>query len=159
MATVPALVWDIGGLRASLAVDYTLLVGGNIILATVYLIALYGTIKRQLWGLIVVIGPALFYIIAEFVLHGFFFSGLRHRRSTITDFGTSRISLSYTRASRSRIEKTLKQHGHNICTVLVIKAGIKRKDLRFRVATLRFSCFLGLSYGCRVALNSRSTSL
>jgi uncharacterized membrane protein len=73
VATFLALVWDIGGLRASFAVDYTLLVGGNIILAAVYLIALYGTIKRQLWGPIVVIGPALFDIIAEFVFHGIFF--------------------------------------------------------------------------------------
>lgn len=72
VATVPALVWNIGDIRAQFAVDYTLLIGANIILAAVYLIALYGTIKRHVWGPIVVIGPALFDIIAEFVFHGLF---------------------------------------------------------------------------------------
>ncbi len=72
VSTVPALVWNIGDVRAQFAVDYTLLIGANIILAAVYLVALYGTITRHAWGPLVVIGPALFDIIAEYAFHGLF---------------------------------------------------------------------------------------
>ncbi len=46
-ATVPTFVSNIGDIRASFGVDYTLLIGANIVLAAVYGIALHGTITFE----------------------------------------------------------------------------------------------------------------
>ncbi len=49
VATVPAFVRDFGGIRADFAVDYTLLIGANIVLAANYGVALYGTVTTRTW--------------------------------------------------------------------------------------------------------------
>ncbi len=72
VASVPAFLWDIGDIRASFAVDYTFLIGANIVLAAVYSAALYGVVTRHVWGLLIAIPSALFDIIAEYVFHGLF---------------------------------------------------------------------------------------
>ncbi len=72
VATVPAFVWDLGGLRVDFAVGYTLLIGANIVLAANYGVALYGAVTKHVWGPLVAIPPALFDIVAEYVFHGLF---------------------------------------------------------------------------------------
>ncbi len=50
VATVPAFIWDFGGIRADFAVDYMLLIGANIVLAAIYGVALYGTATTHTWA-------------------------------------------------------------------------------------------------------------
>ncbi len=50
VATVPAFVWDLGGIRADFAVGYTPPIGANIVLAAIYGVALYGTATTHTWA-------------------------------------------------------------------------------------------------------------
>ncbi len=70
VVSVPFFVWNISDIRADFAIDYTLLIGANIVLAAIYLIALYGTVTKRVWGSLIALPPALVDIIAEYVFHG-----------------------------------------------------------------------------------------
>ncbi len=72
VATVPVFVWNIGDMRADFAIDYSLLIGANVVLAAIYGAALYEVATKHVWGSLMAIPPALFDIVAEYVLHGLF---------------------------------------------------------------------------------------
>ncbi len=91
VATVPAFVWDFGGLRADFAVDYTLLIGANIVLAAIYGVAVWHGHYAYLRSLTAV-PPASLILSPSMCFTGCLPPhGLSHRSSGQCAFSTSKI--------------------------------------------------------------------
>lgn len=68
-----SFVYDIGDIRSTVAVDYRILTTSGIVLAFLFMIAFWGTIRRRKWRITLVAALALFDIIGEFIAQGTIF--------------------------------------------------------------------------------------
>lgn len=65
-----SFIYNIGDIRSTVAVDYNILTISGIIVAFLFVIAFWGTIKRKKWRTTLVAALAMFDIIGEFIAQG-----------------------------------------------------------------------------------------
>lgn len=65
-----ALLWNIGDIRSSIAVDYGVIIAAGAVLAVVYQVSSFGLFKKRKWGLALVTMPAFADVVGEYVVQG-----------------------------------------------------------------------------------------
>jgi uncharacterized membrane protein (UPF0136 family) len=65
-----SFLYDIGGIRSTVAVDDEALMISGAIIAVLFVVALWGVIRKTNWGLFLVALLAIFDIVGEFVAQG-----------------------------------------------------------------------------------------
>lgn len=65
-----SLLYDIGGIRSTLVVDYKALLVSGAVAAILFAVALSASVQKKHWGLYVVALLAVFDIIGEFIAQG-----------------------------------------------------------------------------------------
>ena len=66
-------LFDFGGVRATVAVDYRYLMVAGGIVAILFFIALWGLLTEKTWSISLVAGLAVFDIVGEFIAQGTIF--------------------------------------------------------------------------------------
>ncbi len=67
------LLFDFGGIRGTVAVDYRYLMVAGGIVAILFFIALWALLTEKTWSISLVAGLAVFDIVGEFIAHGTIF--------------------------------------------------------------------------------------
>ncbi len=65
-----AFLYDIGNIRSTVAVEYKILMLSGVIIAVLFIVSIWGIIKRKNWGLFLVSFLAIIDIVGEFIAQG-----------------------------------------------------------------------------------------